>query len=78
MMNRVWTSRALFCARLTGLLAAILVVPMESGVAAATDDDRPNIIVVMADDMGFSDLGCYGGEVFSTLSQIGPKVQLFA
>lgn len=25
--------------------------------------DRPNIIVVMADDMGFSDLGCYGGEI---------------
>jgi arylsulfatase len=24
---------------------------------------KPNIIVVMADDMGFSDLGCYGGEI---------------
>lgn len=24
---------------------------------------RPNIIVIMADDMGFSDLGCYGGEI---------------
>ncbi len=23
----------------------------------------PNIIVMMADDMGFSDLGCYGGEI---------------
>lgn len=30
---------------------------------AATDSARPNIIVVMADDMGFSDLGCYGGEI---------------
>ncbi|UFH53931.1 arylsulfatase [Spirosoma sp. KNUC1025] len=26
-------------------------------------DQRPNIIVIMADDMGFSDLGCYGGEI---------------
>jgi arylsulfatase len=25
--------------------------------------DRPNIVIVMADDMGFSYLGCYGGEI---------------
>ena len=24
---------------------------------------RPNILVILADDMGYSDLGCYGGEV---------------
>ena len=24
---------------------------------------RPNVVVVLTDDMGFSDLGCYGGEI---------------
>ncbi|PXX21328.1 arylsulfatase [Arenibacter sp. ARW7G5Y1] len=25
--------------------------------------DRPNVMVIMADDMGYSDIGCYGGEI---------------
>lgn len=26
-------------------------------------DNRPNIVIILADDMGFSDIGCYGGEI---------------
>lgn len=31
--------------------------------ANAFADPRPNVIIILADDMGFSDLGCYGGEI---------------
>lgn len=32
-------------------------------LASAAAARRPNIILIMADDMGFSDLGCYGSEI---------------
>ena len=31
--------------------------------AAPEPSDRPNIVVIMADDMGYSDIGSYGGEI---------------
>lgn len=30
---------------------------------AAETDSRPNIVLIMCDDMGFSDIGSYGGEI---------------
>jgi len=31
--------------------------------SAADAPPRPNIVLIMCDDMGFSDIGCYGGEI---------------
>lgn len=31
--------------------------------AQAAPDKRPNVIFILVDDMGWSDLGCYGGEI---------------
>lgn len=33
------------------------------GQAVRGADARPNVLIVVADDMGFSDLGCYGSEI---------------
>lgn len=35
----------------------------KSNTPSKVPDERPNIILILADDMGFSDLGSYGGEV---------------
>lgn len=32
-------------------------------VSVASAQRRPDIVIIMADDMGWSDIGCYGGEI---------------
>jgi arylsulfatase A-like enzyme len=34
-------------------------------IVETNPDSRPNIVLIMADDMGFSDTGCFGGEVIT-------------
>ncbi len=55
-----------------GLIAATVVLASMLTIApvVADDDtshpaadDRPNIVIVLLDDMGFSDIGCFGGEI---------------
>ena len=27
--------------------------------------ERPNVVLILVDDMGYSDIGCYGGEILT-------------
>jgi arylsulfatase A-like enzyme len=46
------------------ILLALWVIGVSIRAAAApARAERPNIIVILSDDMGFCDLGCYGSEI---------------
>jgi arylsulfatase len=41
----------------------VILLGLLFGVQQGRAADRPNIVIVMVDDMGFSDIGCYGSEI---------------
>ena len=47
------------------VLCAALAVLLNSTLMnhASAKETRPNVLVILADDLGYSDLGCYGGEI---------------
>lgn len=49
----------------TAGLASGLLLPMTSArpERESPPPERPNFLVILADDMGFSDIGCYGSEI---------------
>jgi arylsulfatase len=50
-------------ARRVMMMAALLCGIGGPAFAAEHRWPRPNVLVILADDLGFSDVGCYGGEI---------------
>jgi arylsulfatase A-like enzyme len=60
---RDWQGRV-FCRKLTAMKPRLPAIATLSLFAfALTAAPRPNIILIMSDDVGYSDIGCYGGEI---------------
>jgi len=66
-------------------LVAVLVVTPAASRAAVTSTTptgkRPNIVIILGDDLGFSDMGCFGSEIktphLDSLAQAGVRCTQF-
>ena len=60
---------------LTGILMAFICSPLKK----IQTETKPNIVLILADDMGFSDIGCYGSEIstpnLDRLAQEGTRLK---
>jgi arylsulfatase A-like enzyme len=48
------------------MLSAFPVMQGLAGTADASAAQQPNIVVILADDMGYTDLGCFGAKRWTT------------
>ncbi|MEM6471954.1 MAG: arylsulfatase [Planctomycetota bacterium] len=61
--------------------ALTLLLFTHASAASGESAERPNIVLIMCDDMGWSDIGCYGGEIetpnLDRLAKMGVRFRTF-
>jgi arylsulfatase A-like enzyme len=50
----------------SGLLLAACLLVASAGLHAVSTKEKPNIIFILVDDLGWADLGCYGSTFYET------------
>ena len=46
----------------------IASLAMNQAAEPATPTAKPNILIILVDDMGYSDLGCFGSEIQTSIA----------
>jgi arylsulfatase len=73
--------RTHFLKKLAGAASIIAAVAFGAAAPASAQDRRPNIVLIVADDAGYSDLGSFGGEIstpnLDALASVGVRFTNF-
>jgi arylsulfatase len=52
--------------RINSIFLALALAAVEIAQAPATQNNRPNIVFILMDNLGYGELGCYGGGILLT------------